>query len=1001
MGMTGNHILDENAPTVNPIGASPNDYFQIQANPDDFGASVGKAQQGLGNAFEQAGVTGIDVATQRQNIHNDLIANDGFAGYTKDAVSAWGDYQRNNQGQSAITNLGGFQKNLDTLRQQYLLSMPSDSARVQLDNVLRRVQTHFLESGQNYADQESKRWNINSWQNGAATAGDSAVLFKNDPRTSETWLNTSDEQIRNLYDDNGSDPATKARAIQENRGKNVERLVDQYALTGIDGKPDIVQAQAVFDKYKSQMDVGSQQRIERLIAAHADQQIGQAAGQKAWAVAHAGRAYADPSLPVFAQTSSAFPGAMSPQGLARTVQIESSGNPTAGAGTSHVGLVQASPAYWNRFGEGSPTDPNEAIKALGRSTSHDRPILAQVLGRDPSDAELYVAHQQGVGGATALFQNPNERAGDVLFGTGAYKTPAAADAAITGNGGDANAPASAFTGKWIGKFSGPGGSIIPGGGQTMTMPASVHGVPRAVPAASGDLASTLPSFAQAPDPATPAFSAISAAPTVAPPALPATLEQLKATAIQNVEQDPALSYEAKQVALRTINQTHNAMMEMSTGLSSEIAQAEKQIVAGYDVPQASWNDIQARVKQNGITDLQQQFATANEIRNNFRSLKGQSPGQVAAFVQSHNAALLTQGATPQQFQVAEAANLYLQRLTHDVEADPLSRAAQDRVVTSIKTMNILSNPKAFADAFAARIPQAEAVAQFYGRPVEYLLPSERESIKELAAAGGQPMQQVASTIIDKLGPRAGAFFKEIGGVAPQFAHLGRLQMLGADQSTLSDLSAFQRISQDKDASKQIVKLPEATVQLGAQDSYKSAFQAMPEFAGNAKAAAQKLLEIRSLRNGTDPKDASKADTARAFQEAAGARFDGNVQYGGVGSYKPSFWSSTQTVPVPPGVRADALPSIVSAVKDADVAASPPMAGDLKSLIPMATVAKGNLVAAAHGAYWVAMGDPLGRDPQWVMNKDGGKFLLDLNALEPALRARVPGGYRPRGPGASP
>ena len=51
-----------------------------------------------------------------------------------------------------------------------------------------------------------------------------------------------------------------------------------------------------------------------------------------------------------------------------------------------------------------------------------------------------------------------------------------------------------------------------------------------------------------------------------------------------------------------------------------------------------------------------------------------------------------------------------------------------------------------------------------------------------------------------------------------------------------------------------------------------------------------------------------------------------------------------------------------------------------------------------GVYALSKGDPNGEDPQWVTYQGGqrgnsGRFTLDLNALEPALRARVPGAYK--------
>jgi hypothetical protein len=83
--------------------------------------------------------------------------------------------------------------------------------------------------------------------------------------------------------------------------------------------------------------------------------------------------------------------------------------------------------------------------------------------------------------------------------------------------------------------------------------------------------------------------------------------------------------------------------------------------------------------------------------------------------------------------------------------------------------------------------------------------------------------------------------------------------------------------------------------------------------------------------------------------------------------------------------------VLSAIKDDDLKAlpNPPVAGDFKTPVPASQITNGHLVAFSHGAYAVALGDPQGKDPQWVMAPNGSKFVLNLNALEPQLRDRVP------------
>lgn len=183
--------------------------------------------------------------------------------------------------------------------------------------------------------------------------------------------------------------------------------------------------------------------------------------------------------PIFTQAAAANPAGFSAAGLARTAQIESGGRANAVNGSMH-GMFQFSPGTWATFGHGSPYDVTASTEAAQKYAAANSAALTNVLGRKPTDAELYVAHQQGLGGATALFTHPNEPAVDVL--TPVYGgNRAIAEKAIRGNGGDPNAPASTFVNLWTGKFNGAKGATpyVPAGGQTMTMPAA--GLPAALP----------------------------------------------------------------------------------------------------------------------------------------------------------------------------------------------------------------------------------------------------------------------------------------------------------------------------------------------------------------------------------------------------------------------------------------------------------------------------------------------------------------------------------------
>jgi hypothetical protein len=126
-----------------------------------------------------------------------------------------------------------------------------------------------------------------------------------------------------------------------------------------------------------------------------------------------------------------------------TASIESGfGQSPDRAGSQYKGVFQLGDKEWEQMGGGDRNDRQLQIDHGLRLLAQRKTELAQSLGREPADWEVYLAHQQGVAGATALIQNPNMTAGQAVTQAGG------APVNISGNGGDPNAPASAFTAHW-------------------------------------------------------------------------------------------------------------------------------------------------------------------------------------------------------------------------------------------------------------------------------------------------------------------------------------------------------------------------------------------------------------------------------------------------------------------------------------------------------------------------------------------------------------------------
>lgn len=353
------------------------------------------------------------------------------------------------------------------------------------------------------------------------------------------------------------------------------------------------------------------------------------------------------------------------------------------------------------------------------------------------------------------------------------------------------------------------------------------------------------------------------------------------------------------------------------------------------------------------------------------------------------------GATAPDGAVIAFAEEQLTKQRTALNTDQLGFAASKRLIPAVAPLDFqgftASNDPAAAGVLAAqfrdRTAQAQAVGAEMSRSPQFLRPDEKARLAEVVDQGGDKALALAGAIVKGAGPDAGNVLKEISNDAPLLAQSGLIIANGGSMSAARDAMEFNRLKANK-----LDPVTAAPTISGpaSRDIIGTAYSRVPEAAGNVRVMANAIAGARITRAGVDPKG-SEADTIykRALQEAAGASFVGDVQYGGLSSYSTGFWGTKAQTVVPPGLRADAFRDVIRSITDADLQglAVPPQTSDGKPYTAR-EISRAFPVATA-GGYRLALGNPASDKPLFVRGADGKPFTLSFDDVI-KIAPRVPG-----------
>ncbi|WP_153003595.1 phage tail tip lysozyme [Aureimonas ureilytica] len=310
-----------------------------------------------------------------------------------------------------------------------------------------------------------------------------------------------------------------------------------------------------------------------------------------------------------------------------------------------------------------------------------------------------------------------------------------------------------------------------------------------------------------------------------------------------------------------------------------------------------------------------------------------------------------------------------------------------------------------------RVERAELAAEHFGVTPKYLKPGEAAAIRAMVEQNPAGAAALAAGLVRGAGPSVGSILVELKDDAPAIAQAGVILAGGGSPKAAADV--IDGYGKGADGKNHPDFLKEPMKKFVVTQTFGQAYAGSPADATRAIATAEAITKARIAKAGIDPKsEAVVGIYERALQEATGAVFDGDVQYGGITKLKISngylggrTTGNRKDVIVPPTIRADRFVDVIDAIRDSDLLATgesrsrvgkpyfsaPPRrengkaysAADIKAATPV----------AVYGGYRFAMGDPTSDDPQWIQGADGRPFVLAIGAMKPILEARVPGAFR--------
>ena len=417
------------------------------ATPEAFGSGIGQGLESLGQGAQTAGkffgkVVADDASNQYQDFATKLLHGDSSKTITGPDGQPMPDTgYLGLKGRAALDARPNVEKQLADEAKRISGTLQSPEQTQEFENFSRRYRTGATEKIGSHADTQAS-----TWYTGVNTASAKLAMdhiSNNADNPNEVAAGAADltaAYVKNAQL-NGATPGSPqlAEAIASAKRDGLQAQLNAIAVK------DPARALAILDKNREIAGV----QYDNLAATYrgrAKQQQGFDVGNQTIKSTYATRPTLDPVMLTDAGAQYGISGSY----LMNVHRLEGNGTSPTGA----QGPFQFIKSTADQYGVKNPFDPKESAIGAARLAADNKVSLTNAIGRAPSDQELYLAHQQGAGGAAALLNYPQMTATQALMTTKKYRDdPAGAAYAIRVNGGNPDAPAATFTSMWAQRYN--------------------------------------------------------------------------------------------------------------------------------------------------------------------------------------------------------------------------------------------------------------------------------------------------------------------------------------------------------------------------------------------------------------------------------------------------------------------------------------------------------------------------------------------------------------------